>query len=64
MRTDREASVTRAPKRRTASVMLSTPTIRASVLAAIRKSGVPTAATPSNTGNTRSETALTGPVAR
>ena len=36
----------------------------ASVLAAIRNSGVPIAATPSKTGSTSIETALTGPVAR
>ncbi len=64
IRTEREARVTRAPKRRTASAMLRTPTINAKVLAAIRKSGVPTAATPSSTGRTSIDTALTGPVAR
>ncbi len=64
MRTAREASVTRPPKRSTARTMLRTPTMRARVLAAMRKPGLPISATPMRTGSTSSETALTGPVAR
>ena len=62
--TDREASVTSAPNRSMARTILNSPAITARALAASRYSGLPGAATASNTGSTSKELALTGPVAR